>query len=153
MYIFVDSPMLSFRKTYILDICLNRLTKAILTNTQNMNLKKKLVKSIRQSCFRWVHIKFLYNSKFYFVGKSLETNTVVITRVLCISITLCYQEMYININGQVCSTTFIYQEKNVFAKVVFLLFSFYNPRNLWTLINLHIIKYRMISVYPIHTYC
>ena len=33
--------------------------------------------------FWWVHIKFLYNSKFDLTAKSLITNSVVITRVLC----------------------------------------------------------------------
>ena len=47
---------------------------------------KKLFKRIPDSCFRRVHIKFLYNSKFDFTAKSLVTNTVVITRVLCIHI-------------------------------------------------------------------
>ena len=50
---------------------------------------EKMFKRIRYSCFRWVHIKFLYNSKFDFTAKSLVTNTVVITRVLCISTILC----------------------------------------------------------------
>ena len=45
---------------------------------------KKTFKSIRYSCFRRVHIKFFYNSKFDFTANSLITNTVVITRVLCI---------------------------------------------------------------------
>ena len=38
---------------------------------------------MRYSCFRQVHIKFLYNSKFDFTAKSLVTNAVVIKRVLC----------------------------------------------------------------------
>ena len=44
---------------------------------------KKLFKIIRYSCFRRVHIKFLYNSKLDFTSKPLVTNAVVITRVLC----------------------------------------------------------------------
>ena len=44
---------------------------------------KELFKNIRYSCFRWVHIKFLYNSKFDFTAKSLVVNIVVITRVPC----------------------------------------------------------------------
>ena len=44
---------------------------------------KKLFKSIRYSCFRRVHLKILYNSKFDLTAKSLVTNSVVITRVLC----------------------------------------------------------------------
>ena len=47
-------------------------------------IHKKLFKSIRYSCFRQVHIKVLYSSKFDLTAKSLVTNTVVITRVLCI---------------------------------------------------------------------
>ena len=41
---------------------------------------KRTIKNIRYLCFRRVHIKFLYNSKFDFTAKSLVTNTVVITR-------------------------------------------------------------------------
>ena len=44
---------------------------------------KKNFKIIRYSCFRRVHIKFLYNSKFDFTAKSLVTKTVIITRVVC----------------------------------------------------------------------
>ena len=62
--------------------------RQFLTNTQNVRFIKKMFKSIRYTCFRWVHIKFLYNSKFYFIAKCLVTNTVVITRVLC-NIPLC----------------------------------------------------------------
>ena len=47
-------------------------------------IHKKLFKSIRYLRFRRVHIKFLYNSKFDLTAKSLVTNSVVITRVLCI---------------------------------------------------------------------
>ena len=54
------------------------------TNKQNESFIKELSKNIRYSCFRRVHIKFLYNSKFDLTAKSLVTNTVVITRVLCI---------------------------------------------------------------------
>ena len=39
---------------------------------------KRTVKNIRYSCFRRLHIKFLYNSEFDFTAKSLVTNTVVI---------------------------------------------------------------------------
>ena len=46
---------------------------------------KKMFKSIRYSCLRRVPIKFLYNSKFGFTAKPLVTNTVIITRVFCIS--------------------------------------------------------------------
>ena len=52
--------------------------------TKRMN-HKKMFKSIRYSCFRRVHIKFLYNSRFDLTAKSLVTNSVVITRVLCIN--------------------------------------------------------------------
>ena len=45
--------------------------------------KIKLFKSIHCVCFRRVHIKFLHNSKFDLTAKSLVTNSVVITRVLC----------------------------------------------------------------------
>ena len=45
--------------------------------------KKTLFKSIRYSCFRWVHFKFLHNSIFDLTAKSLVTNSVVIMRVLC----------------------------------------------------------------------
>ena len=46
---------------------------------------KRTVKNIRYSCFRRVHIKCLYNSKFDFIAKSLVhvTNTAVIKRVIC----------------------------------------------------------------------
>ena len=47
-------------------------------------IHKNLFKSIRYSCFRQVHIKFLYNGKFDLTAKSLVKNSVVITRVLCI---------------------------------------------------------------------
>ena len=46
-------------------------------------IHKKLFKSIRYSCFRRVHIKVLYNSKFDLTAKSLVTNSVFIRRVLC----------------------------------------------------------------------
>ena len=46
-------------------------------------IHKKNFKSIHYSCFIWVHVKFLYNSKFDLTAKSLVTNSVVITRVLC----------------------------------------------------------------------
>ena len=36
--------------------------------------------------------KFLYNSTFDFTAKSLVTNTVVITRVLCINLTLLHSK-------------------------------------------------------------
>ena len=54
--------------------------------TQRM-IHKKLFKSIRYSCFRRVHIKFLYSSKFDLTAKSLVTNSVIIMRVLCIKVT------------------------------------------------------------------
>ena len=62
-----------------------RIAKAILSNkyTKCM-IYKKTVKNIHYSCFRRVHIKFLYNIKFDFTAKSLLINTVAITRVLCI---------------------------------------------------------------------
>ena len=44
---------------------------------------KRIFKSIRHSCFRRIHIKSHYNSKFAFTAKRLVINTVVITRVLC----------------------------------------------------------------------
>ena len=47
-------------------------------------IHKKLLKSIRYSCFRRVHIKFLCNSKFNLTAKSLVINSVVITTVLFI---------------------------------------------------------------------
>ena len=43
----------------------------------------ELFKYIRYSCFRRVYIKFLYNSKFDFPAKSLVTNPIDITKVLC----------------------------------------------------------------------
>ena len=46
-------------------------------------IHKKMFKSIGYSCFRRVHIKFLYNSKFDLTAKFLVTNSVVIMRVLC----------------------------------------------------------------------
>ena len=46
---------------------------------------KQLLKKIRYSCFRWIHVEFLYHSKFDFTAKSLVTNAVVISRVLCIN--------------------------------------------------------------------
>ena len=49
-----------------------------------MIYEKRTLKNIRYSCTRWVHIKLFYNSKFDFTAKSLVTNSVVITRVLCI---------------------------------------------------------------------
>ena len=50
----------------------------------NRMIHKKLFKSIRYSCFRRVHIKILYNSKFVLTAKSLVTYSVGIARVLCI---------------------------------------------------------------------
>ena len=49
---------------------------------------KRTAQNVRYSCFRRADIKFLYNSKFDFTAKSLVTNTVVITRVLCIYLQL-----------------------------------------------------------------
>ena len=46
--------------------------------TKCMIHKKKRFKSIRYSCFRRVHIKFLYNSKFNLTAKSLVTNSIII---------------------------------------------------------------------------
>ena len=80
VYYFSDSHMLFFRKTYVFDICKNRLAEAILTNTQNVWFIKTLFKSIQYSCFRRVDIKFLYNSKFDLTAKSLVTNSVLMTR-------------------------------------------------------------------------
>ena len=51
--------------------------------TKRMIHKKKLFKMIRYSCFRRVNIKCLYNSKLDLTAKSLVTNSVVITRVIC----------------------------------------------------------------------
>ena len=84
MYFFIYIPILFFRKTNVFDIYKNRLAEAILTNTQNVWFMKGLFKSIRYSCFRRVQIKFLYNSKFDITAKPLVTNSIVITRVLCI---------------------------------------------------------------------
>ena len=76
--------MLFFKKTYILDICKNRLTEADSNKYTKCMIHKRLFKCVRYSCFRWVHIKFLYNSKFDLTAKSLVTNTGAIMRVLCI---------------------------------------------------------------------
>ena len=46
-------------------------------------IHENTVQKCLYSCFRRVHIKFLYNSKFDLTAKSLVTNSVVITRVLC----------------------------------------------------------------------
>ena len=64
--------------------------------TKRLMHKTKLFKSIRYSCFRQVHIKFLYNSKFDLTANSLVTSSVVITRALCITI-------LDNLSGQCCS--------------------------------------------------
>ena len=72
---FIDSPIIFFRKTYVFVIS-NKYTKRM--------IHKKMFKSIQYSCFRRVHIKVLYNSKFDLTAKSLVTNSVVITRVHCI---------------------------------------------------------------------
>ena len=74
--------MLFFRKTYVLCICRNRLGEAILTNTQKVWFIKN-VQKYPFSCFRQVHIKILHNSKIDLTAKSLVTNSVVKTRVLC----------------------------------------------------------------------
>ena len=76
---FIDSLTL-FRKTYVFYIFKNHLTEAILTNTQNVWFIEKLYKSICYSCSRWIHIKFLYNSKFDLAAKSLVTNNVFINK-------------------------------------------------------------------------
>ena len=50
-------------------------------------IHKKMFNGIRYSCFRQVHVKFFfYNSKFDVTAKSMVTNSVVITRVHCLSI-------------------------------------------------------------------
>ena len=51
---------------------------------------KKLFKTIRYSCLGRVYLKFLYNSKFDLTAKSLVTNSVVITRIFCITNTLAW---------------------------------------------------------------
>ena len=58
-------------------------------------IHKKLFKSISYSCFRRVHVNFFYNSKFDLTAKSLVTNSVVISRVLCMLkyLIVCYSFM------------------------------------------------------------
>ena len=58
---------------------------------------KKLFKRIRYSCFRRVHIKFLYTNKFDFTAKSLVTNAVVITSDLCKCTPSCLAESNVKI--------------------------------------------------------
>ena len=53
---------------------------------------KEQLKNIRYSCFRLVHINFLYNGKFDFMAKALLTNTVVITRALCNKLCIVHVE-------------------------------------------------------------
>ena len=85
VYFFIDSLMLFFKKTYVFEYLQESPRRGDSNKyTKRMIHKKKLFKSIRYSCFRRVHIKFLYNSKFDLTAKSLLINTVVITRVLCI---------------------------------------------------------------------
>ena len=48
-----------------------------------MIYKKSVQKYPLLMLYRRVHIKFLYNSKFWFTAKPLVIKTVVITRVLC----------------------------------------------------------------------
>ena len=43
VYFFIDSPMSFFMKTYVFDICKNRLVEAILTITQNVWFVKNTV--------------------------------------------------------------------------------------------------------------
>ena len=78
--------MLFLGKTYVLDFYENRLAEAIVTNTQNVLFIKELLKNIRYSCFRRVHIRFLYKSEFDFTAKSMIINAVDVTRVLCTSV-------------------------------------------------------------------
>ena len=72
---FIDIPILFFRKK----ICFVYLLESPRRGDSNKYTKrmihKKLFKSIRYSCFRRVHIKFLYNSKFDFTAKSLVTGS------------------------------------------------------------------------------
>ena len=79
----IDNPILFFGKTrfvYLLEsprrVDSNKYTKRM--------IHKKMFENIRYSCFRWVHIKFLYNNNFDLTINSLVTNRMVITRVLCI---------------------------------------------------------------------
>ena len=43
-------------------------------------IHEKLVKSIRYSCFRRVHIRFIYSSKFDLAAKSFVTNSIGVGR-------------------------------------------------------------------------
>ena len=74
--------------------------------------KKKLFKSIRYSCFRQVHIKFLNNSKFDLTAKSLVTNSVVITRVLCTRTRAAVLQMG-RVTGIIWRSLFLLLNKNV----------------------------------------
>ena len=82
--------MLFFRKTCVFAIYKNRLAEAILTNYTERMIHKNcsFIITVRYSCFRQVHIKFLYNSKFDLTARSLVTNSVVITRVFCICLSV-----------------------------------------------------------------
>ena len=81
---FSFSPMLFFGKTYVLGYLLESPRRGDSNKYTKRMIYKRTVQKIRYSCFRWVHIKFLYNSIFDFTAESLVPDTVVITRVLCI---------------------------------------------------------------------
>ena len=73
--------MLFFRKTYILIFI--RIASQIASRGDSNKYTKCMIhkKTVQFSCFRRVHIKFLYNSKFDLTAKSLVTNSVVVTKI------------------------------------------------------------------------
>ena len=83
MYIFIDSPMLFFGKNIRFGYLLESPHRGDSNKCTKRMIYKRTVQNVHYSCFRLVHIKFHYNSKFDFTAKSLVTNTVVKTRVLC----------------------------------------------------------------------
>ena len=72
-----------FKETNALDICKNCLTEAILTNIQNIFLRRNKNKT-RSLLYHSVHQGFFTTVKFIIMATSLETNTVLVTRVHCI---------------------------------------------------------------------
>ena len=75
-YFFIDNPMLLFGKTYTFGYLLELPHRGDSNKYTKRMIYKRTIK-------KYPLLKFLYNSKFDFTAKSLVTNTVIVTRVLC----------------------------------------------------------------------
>ena len=69
---------------YNVNAVCSKIAEAILTNAQIVCFPKETVEKYPLYILQMGHINFLYDSKLDFTARSLGTNTVAITRVLCI---------------------------------------------------------------------